>query len=167
MSLHDHTMHQGSGSASDHRDRQSARLRYRHLAFGVGLALGSLLVCGVASAASGVSATESPTGGKVIGGAGSITQHGAETIVKQQSKLLALDWQTFNVGKDASVLFDQPSFNAVALNRILDQNPSQIFGKISSNGQIFLINTHGIIFGSTAQLNVGGLVASTLDLTPD
>ncbi len=163
MSIHDDNMHQASRPAG----RRDRRLRYKHLAFGVGLALGSLLVCGVASAASGVSATESPTGGKVIGGAGSITQNGAETIVKQQSKLLALDWQTFNVGKDASVRFDQPSLNAVALNRILDQNPSQIFGKIDSNGQIFLINTHGIIFGSSAQLNVGGLVASTLDLTPD
>ncbi len=64
------------------------------------------------------------------------------------------------------MLFNQPSRSAVALNRILDQNPSQIFGRINSNGQIFLINTHGIIFGSTAQLNVGGLMASTLDLTP-
>ena len=163
MSIHDDNMHQASRPAG----RRDRRLRYKHLAFGVGLALGSLLVCGVALAASGASATESPTGGKVIGGAGSITQNGAETIVKQQSKLLALDWQTFNVGKDASVRFDQPSLNAVALNRILDQNPSQIFGKINSNGQIFLINTHGIIFGSSAQLNVGGLVASTLDLTPD
>ena len=65
------------------------------------------------------------------------------------------------------MLFNQPARSAVALNRILDQNPSQIFGKINSNGQIFLINTHGIIFGATAQLNVGGLMASTLDLTPN
>jgi filamentous hemagglutinin family protein len=70
------------------------------------------------------------------------------------------------VGKDASVKFNQPSFNALALNRILDQNPSQIFGHISSYGQVFLINTHGIIFGASAQMNVGGLMASTLDLTP-
>ena len=149
------------------RDDRMSWLRYKHLAFGVGLALGSLLVCGTAAAASGVSAGESPTGGKVVGGAGSIVQNGAETIIKQQSRLLALDWQTFNVGKDATVLFKQPGVSAIALNRILDQNPSQIFGKINSNGQIFLINTHGIIFGAGAQLNVGGLVASTLDLTPD
>ncbi|MGH8145792.1 MAG: filamentous hemagglutinin N-terminal domain-containing protein [Rhodanobacteraceae bacterium] len=151
----------------DRSGQTASRLRYKHLAFGVGLALGSLLVCGTASAASGVAAAQSPTGGRVVGGAGSIVQHGARTIVNQQSKLLALDWQSFNVGKDASVLFKQPGTRAIALNRILDQHPSQIFGKISSNGQIFLINTHGIIFGASAQLNVGGLVASTLDLTPD
>jgi filamentous hemagglutinin family protein len=144
----------------------SRQLRYKHLAFGVGLALGSLLVCGTASAAGAVAADQSPTGGKVVGGTGSISQSGANTVINQQSKLLALDWQTFNVGKDASVLFNQPGASAIALNRILDQNPSQIFGKVTSNGQIFLINTHGIIFGASAQLNVGGLVASTLDLTP-
>ncbi|HEX7349006.1 MAG TPA: filamentous hemagglutinin N-terminal domain-containing protein [Rhodanobacteraceae bacterium] len=146
--------------------RTPPRLRYKHLAFGVGFALGSLLVVGVASAASGVAATQTPTGGQVVGGVGSIAQRGASTIVNQQSSLLSLNWQSFNVGKDASVLFKQPGLSAVALNRILDQNPSQIFGKISSNGQVFLINTHGIIFGASAQLNVGGLVASTLDLTP-
>ncbi|HET7930235.1 MAG TPA: filamentous hemagglutinin N-terminal domain-containing protein, partial [Rhodanobacteraceae bacterium] len=158
-----------SRATRQHRDQQSSRqLRYKHLAFGVGLALGSLLVCGMATAAGAgaVAANQSPTGGKVVGGTGSITQSGASTVINQQSKLLALDWQTFNVGKDASVLFNQPGTSAIALNRILDQNPSQIFGKVTSNGQIFLINTHGIIFGASAQLNVGGLVASTLDLTP-
>ncbi|MFC5583149.1 beta strand repeat-containing protein, partial [Rhodanobacter terrae] len=116
--------------------------------------------------AGGVNSTTSPTGGVVVGGSGAISQNGANTTINQLSNRLALDWQTFNVGKDATVLFKQPSFNAVALNRILDQNPSQIFGRINSNGQVFLINTHGILFGSTAQVNVGGLVASTLDLTP-
>src|SRR6185312_3793532 len=108
-----------------------------------------------------------PIGGVVVGGSGSIAQNGVNTVINQNSALLALNWQSFNVGKDATVLFNQPSFNAVALNRILDQSPSQIFGHINSNGQVFLINTHGIIFGSSAQLNVGGLVASTLDLTPN
>ncbi len=171
MNANRHSMQRVTGASRRACNGQpTRRLRYRHLAFGVGLALGSLLVCGMASAASGaaaVAATETPTGGRVVGGQGSIAQKGAETVVNQQSRLLALDWQTFNVGKDASVLFNQPGASAIALNRILDQNPSQIFGKVTSNGQIFLINTHGIIFGASAQLNVGGLVASTLDLTPD
>ncbi|WP_161596208.1 beta strand repeat-containing protein, partial [Rhodanobacter glycinis] len=108
-----------------------------------------------------------PTGGVVVGGSGTITQSGNNTVINQASSRLALNWQTFNVGANESVLFNQPSRSAVALNRILDQNPSQIFGRINSNGQIFLINTHGIIFGATAQMNVGGLLASTLDLTPN
>ena len=87
-------------------------------------------------------------------------------VINQASNKLVLNWQSFNLGQDATVRFNQPGTSAVALNRILDQNASQIFGQISSNGQVFLINTHGIIFGTTAQVNVGGLVASTLDLTP-
>ncbi|MEO8999848.1 MAG: filamentous hemagglutinin N-terminal domain-containing protein, partial [Rhodanobacter sp.] len=125
----------------------------------IGLVVGSVVFSGDALAGG-------PTGGVVVGGAGTITQAGNSTIINQVSSRLALNWQTFNVGANESVLFNQPSRSAVALNRILDQNPSQIFGRINSNGQIFLINTHGIIFGATAQLNVGGLMASTLDLTP-
>ncbi|BFI96593.1 MAG: hypothetical protein RSP_21030 [Rhodanobacter sp.] len=145
------------------------RLRQQRLALSPALALGSMAFCSgaAAAAAGGVAPTTMPVGGVIVGGVGSITQSGASTVVNQQSALLALNWQSFNLGKDATVLFNQPSHSAIALNRIFDQNPSQIFGHINSNGQVFLINTHGIIFGSSAQLNVGGLVASTLDLTPD
>jgi fibronectin-binding autotransporter adhesin len=125
----------------------------------VGLVVGSIVFSSDALAGG-------PTGGTVVGGSGTITQTGNSTVINQVSNRLALNWQTFNVGVNESVLFNQPGRSAVALNRILDQNPSQIFGRINSNGQVFLINTHGIIFGATAQLNVGGLMASTLDLTP-
>jgi len=145
------------------------RLRQQRLALSLAVALGSVSFCGgaLAAVAGGVAPGTTPIGGVVVGGSGSIAQNGVNTVINQNSALLALNWQSFNVGKDATVLFNQPSFNAVALNRILDQSPSQIFGHINSNGQVFLINTHGIIFGSSAQLNVGGLVASTLDLTPN
>ena len=126
----------------------------------IGLVVGSIVFSSDALAGG-------PTGGTVVGGSGTITQTGNSTVINQASKKLALNWNTFNVAANESVLFNQPSKSAVALNRILDQSPSQIFGRISSNGQIFLINTHGIIFGATAQLNVGGLLASTLDLTPN
>lgn len=126
-----------------------------------------LFACGGEAWASGaVAANATPTGGTIVGGSGAISQNGANTTIVQKSQMLALNWQSFNVGANASVLFKQPSFTSVALNRILDQNPSQIFGHVNANGQIFLINTHGIIFGAGSQMNVGGLVASTLDLTP-
>jgi filamentous hemagglutinin family protein len=126
-----------------------------------------LFACGGEAWAGGaVAANATPTGGTIVGGSGAISQSGANTTIVQKSQMLALNWQSFNVGANASVLFKQPSFTSVALNRILDQNPSQIFGHVNANGQIFLINTHGIIFGAGSQMNVGGLVASTLDLTP-
>ncbi|HUW54131.1 MAG TPA: filamentous hemagglutinin N-terminal domain-containing protein [Rhodanobacter sp.] len=145
---------------------RSASLRRKALPLSLSAALMAGISVSPGALAGGVNPTTSPTGGVVVGGSGSISQQGANTVINQLSNRLALDWHTFNVGKDATVLFKQPSFKAVALNRILDQNPSRIFGHINSNGQVFLINTHGILFGSTAQVNVGGLVASTLDLTP-
>ncbi|MHB8386792.1 two-partner secretion domain-containing protein, partial [Metallibacterium sp.] len=127
---------------------------------------GTFLFCGSALAVPGLPPGTTPTGGVIVGGSGSISQSGDTTTINQSSGLLAINWNTFNVGANATVLFNQPSAAAIALNRILDQNPSLIFGHIDSNGLIFLINTHGIIFGPTAELNVGGLLASTLDMTP-
>ncbi len=108
-----------------------------------------------------------PTGGEVVRGEGSIGQSGATTTISQQSQRLLLEWQTFNVAANEHVLFNQPGSTAVALNRILDQNASEILGAIDANGRVFLINPNGIIFGTTATVNVGALVASSLDLNYD
>ncbi len=59
----------------------------------------------------------------------------------------------------------QPGSNSVALNRVLGSDPSNILGSLSANGKVFLLNPNGILFGKGAQVNVGGLVASTLTLT--
>lgn len=61
--------------------------------------------------------------------------------------------------------FVQPSSSAVALNRVLGSDPSSILGSLSANGKVFLVNPNGILFGQGAQVNVGGLVASTLNIT--
>ncbi len=166
MQISTDATHRHSPKPAQPASARGASLRRRALPLSLSLALMAGISVSHAAETGALNPTASPTGGVVVGGIGSISQNGANTVIDQLSSRLALDWQTFNVGKDATVLFKQPSFNAVALNRILDQNPSQIFGHISSNGQVFLISTHGILFGSTAQVNVGGLVASTLDLTP-
>jgi filamentous hemagglutinin family protein len=56
---------------------------------------------------------------------------------------------------------------SIAVNRILDTNGSQILGRLNANGQVWLINPNGLLFGRGAQVNVGGLVASTLDVSDD
>jgi filamentous hemagglutinin family protein len=106
-----------------------------------------------------------PQGGLVTAGVGSIAQSGATTTVTQGSANLSLSWQSFNVGKQESVNFVQPSASAIAVNRIHDNNGSQILGRISANGQVFLINPNGILFGQGAQIDVGSLIASTLDIS--
>ncbi|MFX6899795.1 filamentous hemagglutinin N-terminal domain-containing protein, partial [Acinetobacter baumannii] len=62
------------------------------------------------------------------------------------------------------VNFVQPSASAIAVNRIQDVNATQFMGQLNANGQVYLINPNGILFGAGAQVNVGSLVASTLDI---
>ncbi|NLA41187.1 MAG: filamentous hemagglutinin N-terminal domain-containing protein, partial [Smithella sp.] len=88
-----------------------------------------------------------PTGGQVVAGQVNISQAGNAMTVNQQTDRMIANWNTFNIGRNASVAFQQPGASSVALNRIFDQNPSQIFGSLSANGQVFLLNTAGVYFG--------------------
>jgi filamentous hemagglutinin family protein len=110
-------------------------------------------------------AQAAPAGGQVASGAGSIDQSGATTTITQSSQSLSLNWQSFNIAKSETVNFVQPSASAIAVNRIVDTNGSQILGQLNANGQVYLINPNGILFGQGAQINVGSLVASTLDVS--
>ena len=104
-----------------------------------------------------------PAGGEVVSGAGNITQSAATTTVTQATQNLSVNWKSFNVAPQEVVNFVQPSTSSIAVNRILDTNGSQILGNINANGQVFLINPNGILFGQGSQVNVRGLVASALD----
>jgi filamentous hemagglutinin family protein len=108
-----------------------------------------------------------PTGGYIVSGSGSISTSGSAgqstTTINQASDKLSLTWQSFNVAKAESVNFFQPSTSSLAVNRIFDTQGSQILGKINANGQVWLINPNGLLFGKDAQVNVGALVATTLD----
>ncbi len=98
----------------------------------------------------------------VYSGAGSTSTTGANMVINQTTRTLGLNWDSFNIGSDASVTFVQPDGTSRVLNRIWDANPSVIMGRLSANGQIYLVNQNGILFGNGAQVNVGGLVASAL-----
>ncbi|TLU83560.1 MAG: filamentous hemagglutinin N-terminal domain-containing protein, partial [Chlorobium sp.] len=106
-----------------------------------------------------------PEGVQITAGAGSVATSGNSMTVNQSSQQMIANWNSFNIGQDASVHFVQPNVSSTALNRIADQNPTQIFGSLSANGQVFLLNPSGIIFGKNARVDVGGLVASSLDMS--
>ncbi|MEM7468905.1 MAG: filamentous hemagglutinin N-terminal domain-containing protein, partial [Pseudomonadota bacterium] len=87
--------------------------------------------------------------------------------VQQQTPQAILNWESFNVGAGKRVDFKQPSSTAVALNRIFQGDPSRIFGSVTANGQVYLINQNGIVFGEGARVNTQSLIASTLDVPDD
>lgn len=106
-------------------------------------------------------------GGHVVSGSGAISTSGDTTTITQTSPTLSLTWLSFDVAPQQTVDFVQPSASSVAINDILSASPSEILGHLDANGQVFLINPNGIVFGKGAQVDVGGLVASTLALDPD
>jgi filamentous hemagglutinin family protein len=110
---------------------------------------------------------ELPTGGSIAAGSGNISSSSSQVTINQSSDRVVINWDTFNIGQDAAVTFTQPDSSSAALNRITDQNPSQIFGKLSANGQIYLSNPAGIVFGPSSQVNVGSLIASALNITDE
>ncbi|RAN48421.1 hypothetical protein RB25_11570 [Herbaspirillum rubrisubalbicans] len=108
-----------------------------------------------------------PTGGIVSSGTlgAPITTAGNTTTITQSSNKLVINWNNFSVGTSENVNFVQPDRTAIALNRVIGQDPSRILGNLNANGQVFILNPNGVLFGSNAQVNVGGLVASTQSLS--
>ena len=100
----------------------------------------------------------------VSSGAASYGVNGTQGIVTQTSNKAILNWQSFNVGKGYSMEFKQPGADSATLNRIWQADASAIAGALKSNGQIYLLNQNGILFKDGAQVNVGSLIASTLDI---
>ena len=112
-----------------------------------------------------VVAHAAPGGGQVVAGSGQISTSGNTTTITQQSQNLSLNWQSFNIAPQQTVDFVQPSATAVAVNHIFDTNGTQILGHLNANGQVYLINPNGVLFGQGAVVNVGALVASSLNPT--
>jgi filamentous hemagglutinin family protein len=118
--------------------------------------------CGIAAAPNSFAG---PNGGVVTNGQGTIsTPNSTSTVIDQSSSRLSIDWRSFDVASNETVRFNQPNSTAVAVNRILDQKPSEIYGRIDANGRVVLINPNGMLFGRTAQVNVGSLLATSLDV---
>lgn len=103
-----------------------------------------------------------PTGGQIVGGAaaGTISTAGNAMTINQNQQRMIANWDTYNIGAAASVHYQQPA-GGVALNRVNGGQPSEIFGKLTATGAVYLLNSAGIIFGRGAQVDVGALVAST------
>jgi len=122
------------------------------------------LCAAIAQIALGAAAQAAPTGANVTLGAATIGQSGRVTTVAQSSQKVAINWQGFGIAGNETVNFVQPNAAAVALNRVVGNEASVIAGLLHANGQVFLINSAGVLFTKGSSVQVGGLVASTLDL---
>src|SRR5689334_13046037 len=110
-------------------------------------------------------ALANPTGGTVASGSASVASNGSTMTVTQNSAHSIIYWTSFSIGGVDQVNFQQPSATAVILNRVTGSQLSDILGSLNANGRVLLVNPNGITFESGATVNVGSLVASTLDIT--
>ncbi|MWJ28078.1 filamentous hemagglutinin N-terminal domain-containing protein [Halomonas sp. ZH2S] len=106
-----------------------------------------------------------PVGGEVSAGGATIGGDATAMEITQTTQNAAINWQAFDIASGEAVNFAQPNSSSVVLNRVLGSDPSAIMGTLTANGNVFLINPNGVLFGQNASVNVGGLVASTLSLS--
>lgn len=94
--------------------------------------------------------------------------YGANRLdINQSTDKAILNWQSFNISAGSTVNFNQPNETSIALNRIYQNDASRILGSLTANGQVYLINQNGILFGKGAQINTQSLLATTLDVSDD
>lgn len=105
-----------------------------------------------------------PQGETVTAGAASFSQTPTDMTIRQTTDKLVTDWSSFSIAAPETVRFIQPGAASVALNRVRGTDPSSIFGTLNANGQVFLVNPNGILFGASARVSTSGLIASTLDI---
>lgn len=106
-----------------------------------------------------------PQGGTVVDGTASIATQGRVTTITQSSQRAILHWDRFESAASETIRFDQPGAAALTLNRVVGVDPSFLGGALQANGRLFILNPNGIVFGPNAVVNVGSLVASTLNMT--
>ncbi|HHF1670049.1 TPA: filamentous hemagglutinin N-terminal domain-containing protein [Haemophilus influenzae] len=124
----------------------------------------SLIILTTCTGAAYASAQDLPQQGKVVLGTATINETVGKTTINQTSDKAQINWDSFDIGRNKEVEFKQPSTNAVAYNRVTGGNASQIQGKLTANGKVYLANPNGITITKGAQINVAGLLATTKDL---
>ena len=111
-------------------------------------------------------ALANPQGGAVAAGHATIARAGSSVIVTQGSNRAVINWNSFSIAAGQTTRFALPAATAAVLNRVVGADPSAILGMLSSNGQVFLLNPHGILIGPGGRVDTAGFVASTLNV-PD
>ena len=110
-----------------------------------------------------------PQGAQALAGMASLSQTGKNLTVTTTnaagSAHSAINWQSFSIGSGYSTYFAQPDAASTSINRVVTNSPSQIYGSLSSNGKVVLVNPAGIAVGPGAYIDTAGFTASTLALS--
>lgn len=125
----------------------------------------STLAVVIGSLASG-SVHANPSGGNVVAGSATINNRGNGTLdINQSTGKAIINWKDFSIGANETVNFRQPGSNSITLNRVVGNDPSAIFGRLNANGTVMLVNPNGVLFGKGARIDVGGLIATTANIS--
>ncbi|HLA34538.1 MAG TPA: filamentous hemagglutinin N-terminal domain-containing protein, partial [Rhodocyclaceae bacterium] len=106
-----------------------------------------------------------PADPTVVAGSAAFQQNGAALTVTTTTHNAIIDWQKFTIGAGETTRFIQPAASSAVMNRVLAAEPSLIYGTLSSNGRVFLINPSGIMVGPSGRIDTQGFVASTLGIS--
>jgi filamentous hemagglutinin family protein len=129
------------------------------------LLLGAAVGGALAAPAFGQIASTTLPSGQQHGTGISVSTSGAQMTINQSTGREIINWQSFSIGSDAHVRFNLPGASSVVLNRVVGDTRSDIFGRLSSNGQVFLSNPNGVLFAPGASVEVGSLLATTLSIS--
>lgn len=154
----------GEYHALSQHERGAARFRAR--------LLGRTALCGALSLgiATGIAprAKAGPEGTVVVGGAVDVAKAGTHTEFTQHTQTAILNHDSFDIRVDESVNFAQPNARALAVNRVVGSDlPTSIAGKLTANGNVWVLNPSGVAIQGSAQVNVGGLTATTASISDE
>lgn len=105
-----------------------------------------------------------PNGANIVHGNVNISQNGSNTVINQNTDKAIINWNSFDVNKGESVLFNQNSSSSVILNRVTNGLPTNIFGNISANGNVFILNQAGVLIGNGASINTNSFLAGAANI---
>lgn len=124
----------------------------------------SLIILTTYTGATYASTPDLPQGDKVVFGTATVEKTADKMTIDQKTPTTQIEWHSFDIGQNKEVQFIQPNEHAVAYNRVTGGNASQIQGKLTANGKVYLANPNGVIITKGAEINVAGLFATTKDL---
>lgn len=123
----------------------------------------TVMVSGLTLAFYPIRLAANPSGFHQIYGHTEVSVSGNTTLLQQSSDKAIVNWDRFNIDANEHVSIIQPQ-GGIALYRVIGSDASRILGSLSATGSLFLVNQNGIYFGRDAQVDVGSIVASTLNI---